>query len=182
MLAYCFGPDMRPKDRLCGASAARAAGYRNNADRRAYELLREPDVIAAIEEVLADLRKQHAAVARQAFEELHAAALANITDILKIGPNGISLRKEIPAAAWAAVQEIHDHPEHGLRVKMAPKAPLLALLLKATGFLAADKTGATVNLGVQLNVGSGGLTEEMVERARELVGIRTATLADDGDP
>lgn len=179
----------RPRDRFNGTAAARAAGYKTGQQRRAYELLRDPLVKEAIAELLAELREEHATMARQALEELHGAALAQITDVVEffeaplLDKEGNCLgtrqamrlrpREEIPDAAWAAVQEISDDGS-GLKVKMAGKAPLLALLLKATGHLLPER-GPGVSLGVQVNVGrdaGGGLDEDKVQRARELVGIR----------
>lgn len=177
VLAFCR-PTTRAKDLGNATAAATAAGY-GAAAETGHKLRHDPRVQAAIEEVMAELRKEHATIARRALAELEAAALANITDILKIAPGAICLRDDIPPEAWAAVQEITDHPEQGLKVKMAGKAPLLALLLKATGFLAPDK-GPTVAVGVAVNgelrpTGTA-LSSEERERVREALGIPSAAV------
>lgn len=163
VLAYCR-PTTRAKDLGNATAAARAAGYSpTTAMETGHKLKNDPRVRAAIEEEKAALRNEHAMLARRALAELEAAALANLPDLVHwvqipvFNREGVQtgtrtamqLRDDVPPEAWAAVQEIADSADGGLRVKLAGKAQLLALLLKATGFV--EDRGPTVGVAVSVN-------------------------------
>lgn len=174
VLYYCGLQGDDPRTRWNGAKAARAAGYtQENSERWAYQLLREPTIKAALDEVLAALREQHEALARRCLDELQAAAFARIDDVVDVSTGYARLRTDAPAGAWAAVAEI-SQGDDGLKVKMQPKGPLLATLLRAIGYLQ-DKAPqvAVVSIDRQDEADDGLYTEDRQRRVREMLGIRT---------
>lgn len=164
---YTLAPGA-PKERFNATRAAKAAGY-SAGMQRGHELLQDPAVQAAIEEVLGQLRAVYGALAQQTVEQLHAAVMTDIYDIIEVGEDGIRLRDEISPAAWAAVESIADTKD-GLRVKMAPKAPLLRLLLEATGHIGPSR-GPMVNVQVNNAAPKEGITREQLSQVRVAMGM-----------
>lgn len=118
--------------------AARRAGYAwNTAKYRARDALKKPAVIAAIEEMRAERAARLGITADRVVQELARVGLVNITDLATFGPGGVvlNLSDDISPDDAAAIVEVSETKDGGVKVKLAPKLQALKLLAEHTGVI-----------------------------------------------
>lgn len=143
-----------------GTQAAIRAGYSaKSAGPQASDLLRKPNIRAAIEHVLA----QHEVAAGRIIAELAAVGFANMGDFVNVGGDNtaevIASLRDLPRQHAAAIQEltvetyVEGHGEDArdvkrVKLKLMPKLPALVKLGERLGmFKVAGAGKAETKLG-----------------------------------
>lgn len=123
-----------------GQQAAIRAGFSpGGARHRAFEMLRDPRVVAEIHKRTERLSAKADVTAERVLRELARLALSDVTAIVQVVPEGVGrgVVRVLPtdtltADQRAAIQEISE-AESGVRVRMHDKARALELLGKHLG-------------------------------------------------
>jgi len=136
---------------LCGADAARKAGYKErNADRVAHVIRSRPAVAVAISALIAE---RAGITGAHVLAKLGAIANTNIDDVATV-KNGVPTVKDTADLSPDALVAVagYDVNEKGfVTVKLHDRIRALELLAKILGMRRSPTEGPTINVGVQVN-------------------------------
>lgn len=117
--------------------AAIRAGYpARSAEKSAERLLRQPDIVAAVEKAVAARKEKIRVTADRIVEEYAHIAFANLRDFIDWGPEGIEMRPKaaLSAADTAAIADIRPNGRGGNGgVKLYDKQAALNALARHLG-------------------------------------------------
>jgi phage terminase small subunit len=120
---------------LNATQAALRAGYKPSYAESAHKLLRRPDIAAALEEALAERRKQTLITADRVLEEYARIAFADLRRVASWGPGGVKLREDanLSEADVAAIAEVTQSSGTRTRVKLHDKRAALDSIARHLG-------------------------------------------------
>lgn len=118
-------------------SARRAGCPWNSARYRARDMLARPRVQRAINEMRAERAARLEVSADRIVTELARVGLVNMTDLVKFGPKGVvlNLSEDLSPDDSAAIIEVSETKDGGVKIKLAPKMNALKLLAEHTGVI-----------------------------------------------
>ena len=133
---------------LNASQAARRVGYTEKSCRNmGSQLLKRPDVKAAVEAALEERGRSMRVTSARVLLELARVAFADPTRIAEWGPAGLTLRPHdtLSPDDRAAIQEIVAFPDGGpTRIRLHDKQRALALLARHLGLLN-ERTAGVIN-------------------------------------
>lgn len=145
-----------------GSAAARRAGYsERSASSEASRLLKNDEVMAAVEWYRASEAERLGVTADRVLAELAAIAFADLGDYVRL-VDGVPVldMSELPAGATRAIASIDETSSGGVRFKLHDKQAALVTLARSFGLLAADSPAVAVVVGAAESVELSTLTAD----------------------
>ena len=132
-----------------GSAAARRAGYsERSASSEASRLLKNDEVMQAVEWYRASEAERLGVTAERVLAELAAIAFADLGDYVRV-VDGVPVldMSELPAGATRALASVDSSSSGGVRFKLHDKQAALVTLARSFGLLAADSPAVAVVVG-----------------------------------
>ena len=137
-----------------GSAAARRAGYsERSASSEASRLLKNDEVMQAVEWYRASEAERLGVTAERVLAELAAIAFADLGDYVRV-VDGVPVldMSELPAGATRALASVDSSSSGGVRFKLHDKQAALVTLARSFGLLAADSPAVAVVVGAAESV------------------------------
>jgi phage terminase small subunit len=147
-----------------GSAAARRAGYsERSASSEASRLLKNDEVVAAVEWYRASEAERLGVTAERVLAELAAIAFADLGDYVRV-VKGVPVldMSELPAGATRAIASIDETSSGGVRFKLHDKQAALVTLARSFGLLGSDSPAVAVVVGAAESVELSTLTADQL--------------------
>ena len=139
------------------AAYRRAGGSPTSARQCAHDLMKKPEVLAAIQKRREELREEVGIRQQRVLEEIAALAFSDLRRVMTWGEDGVQLKAsdELDDAAAAAISEIRQ-TAHGIVVKLHSKGDAIQKL--------GQNLGMFVERSFNFDIDWHSLPEEALER------------------